>query len=554
MDSTASKMDDETIISSANNLWPLALNASNVNRESGEPMAKKTKTSTAEDSNDILDADVEPELGITDEPELLDISDDILRTQVCQECFQYLSVGPITIDTRGKSICGRCNVNQVQTKSFYNILAQGLKFKCTNHMNGCNEQLPLAEMRNHEANCNYEPKYCFFCSFSGSLAQNLNHALKCHPENIAVDGKIKFSLSEAEYKKTLLYLLNDNLYIIVFETTKELVKVLIQVEHQNFKAKHFGIKFFKAKDPSDCVFALTDYGLLHEHFPTYFEKAKDHLEMTFGLDNNLYCQVLVAEFDSEAKDIEIQKRFAVLRTAEKNLAQAQRKKELYSPAIKIIKLMSSAFFKCSRCKKNCATDMYYCENLHFYCKYCLQTICRRCHTTRAYKNLKDLDFEVACEYTDCNKNVKIMRYLAHKIQCLKRPYKCPLENCNETVFSTLMLIQHWHAVMPKLFFQRALVLDEFKIEEFFWLAKNDLYRVLVHFTEKDIKVLIDGIDVLDKDASFKIYLAGPLVQDICINDSIDPDLSMSNFCGKHEARGKNKNYNRLTIRYVAYIM
>ncbi|CAG9772828.1 unnamed protein product [Ceutorhynchus assimilis] len=559
---------DNKSINFANNLSPLAFKVRNASPEYGEPIPKKSKASTAElaedISNQILDADgeveiepsVEPELEIADEPALLDISDEVLRAQVCQDCFQYLSVGPITIDARGKSICGRCNVNKVQTKSFYNILAQGLKFKCTNHMNGCNEQLSLAEMRNHEVNCNYESEKSLLCSFSGSLAQNLNHALKFHPKNITIDGKIQFSLSETEYKKTfpqhnLLYLLNDNLYVLGFGITKKLVKVLIQAEHQSFKAKHFAIKFFKVTDPLDCVSALTDYLWLHENSPYYsFEKATKYLEMIFGMDSTLCCQVSMVE----TKDIEIQKCLDVLRTGGNNSAQAQHKNESYHRATKIIKLISAAFFKCGTCKQKFATDMYYCENLHFYCENCLETICKHCHTTREYKNLKDLDFEVACEYADCDVNVKIMRYLAHKIQCPKRPYKCPLENCNETVFSTPRLIQHWHAVIPRLFVRRRLELDKYKTEEFFWLAKKDLYRVLVHFTEQDIKVLIDGIDVLNKDASFRMFLAGPSIRsnNLYNNTSRVLDLSMTSFCGKHEACEKNnKNYKKLIIQYVS---
>ncbi|CAH1133320.1 unnamed protein product [Ceutorhynchus assimilis] len=90
--------------------------------------------------------------------------EEILKTQICSCCKQYLSYGPIKVSISEGVMCGRCLKDEEETApSLLNNIIKNVIFPCVNRFDGCNELLKCEDVPQHENVCRGSLHLCPIC-------------------------------------------------------------------------------------------------------------------------------------------------------------------------------------------------------------------------------------------------------------------------------------------------------------------------------------------------------------------------------------------------------
>ncbi|CAH1133316.1 unnamed protein product [Ceutorhynchus assimilis] len=90
--------------------------------------------------------------------------EEILKTQICSCCKQYLSYGPIKVSISEGVKCGRCLKDEEETTpTLLNNIIKNVIFPCVNRFDGCNELLKCEDVPQHENVCTGSLHLCPIC-------------------------------------------------------------------------------------------------------------------------------------------------------------------------------------------------------------------------------------------------------------------------------------------------------------------------------------------------------------------------------------------------------
>ncbi|KAJ8947506.1 hypothetical protein NQ314_008584 [Rhamnusium bicolor] len=175
------------------------------------------------------------------------LSDKVLYQQICTECHNYLSVGPVMVSHDGKIICGRCNNSASDTnltKSLYNLVAEKLVFKCINQYAGCKELLFFNKAIEHENNCKAKMLRCPLCIFEGNGCQLVHHLEKEHPKHVVKENDFKITFKDKTIR--LIFINKNHIFCLTFFITDTSIEIFnLLVTPTNVGLDHFKLKFFK---------------------------------------------------------------------------------------------------------------------------------------------------------------------------------------------------------------------------------------------------------------------------------------------------------------------
>ncbi|XP_074025865.1 uncharacterized protein [Leptinotarsa decemlineata] len=150
------------------------------------------------------------------------IPDDVLEKLICNTCFKYLSVKPVTVYFDGTIRCGRCSQNGLGgLVSLFELVADKCLFKCVNRRDGCQKLLRNSQVYEHEKVCKaewYDCPYCPFMKIPTSLL--VRHFEENHRERLLETPDIQVKVDEQGVQKMYLYQMHDHLFYIEVEHTE----------------------------------------------------------------------------------------------------------------------------------------------------------------------------------------------------------------------------------------------------------------------------------------------------------------------------------------------
>lgn len=152
----------------------------------------------------------------------MEVRPDILKKLLCSVCGEYMSCAPIRMTYDGAVLCGRCcDLEDKPTLriTLYEDLAEMLVFPCANKTHGCTETFYMAEIKDHEEECEYRQYVCPVaesgqCDWSGSRKNILDHCKEQHRDKILQGPHtIKHQINENN-RKTFLLAAFEMLFIV----------------------------------------------------------------------------------------------------------------------------------------------------------------------------------------------------------------------------------------------------------------------------------------------------------------------------------------------------
>lgn len=148
----------------------------------------------------------------------------VLHKLRCLQCQNYLSIPPIMLNKNGKSICGRCNIEENEKQNYtrneaYEDIATLILFPCKNKKHGCHKKLTMINAEKHEISCKHKQFNCPTerfqkCPWTGKMDEIEIHFKEKHPELILKHPHVGKPDLKQDYEKYFLFKVYDFLFLI----------------------------------------------------------------------------------------------------------------------------------------------------------------------------------------------------------------------------------------------------------------------------------------------------------------------------------------------------
>ncbi|XP_050296661.1 uncharacterized protein LOC126736377 [Anthonomus grandis grandis] len=437
----------------------------------------------------------------------------VLEAQVCSHCYNYLTILPVTQTDDGKIFCGRkaCRQNQA-TPSLLNTVLDFFQFPCVNQLDDCKELLEVKTSKVHEHICVFKPHECFFCSYDGNWVQILNHIKTEHPSKVSPVCQFSFEVG-AESSDVFLYLTDDGgIYLISVNVSSAKLEVTIKTP----TSCDVSIKPIRCSYSLNSYYddnTLVEYNYFNSSSKSYFDKSIEELAFCFKLGALVTCHIAFGSLDLSLREVELTKKDLWLKelinTQANSVYNKQKSLDEFDASLKkqnanierfllILRQLVPRVFQCKQCDNPINTDVvFFCANGHGYCKDCVPNKCKasQCVGCTNFEKIEELaNIYLNCEWDNCNKSISLPRFLEHKRECSQRPYVCPVTKCFVKLYSSVALLDHWHSNV-KLETEYPLGFN-YGVYNFFWLIRNDLYKVYVNFEETYGLVDIEAANIV----------------------------------------------------------
>ncbi|XP_030753773.1 uncharacterized protein LOC115880635 [Sitophilus oryzae] len=181
------------------------------------------------------------------------IPDKILDNLICQKCFSYLTVLPVTLLSNGLQLCGRCTQHKTRLQNhsptplvvlqnpvatqdveytipivLYAYASSQTLFPCINRYEGCPKYLTIDQIEFHEASCVVSKTKCPKCEFRGVASQFIQHFKHIHREYYK--GRADFTLNHRNiYNNIFLYRRFNVILIVNCLYLENLNRMLLEV-------------------------------------------------------------------------------------------------------------------------------------------------------------------------------------------------------------------------------------------------------------------------------------------------------------------------------------
>lgn len=151
----------------------------------------------------------------------MEVKSDILEKLRCDQCRDYLSCGPVTINTSGNSICGRCYDmdKQLQRNYAYEHLATLALFPCKYTDYGCIEKYTFQSVKSHEDNCKHKHYPCAVakatgCDWKGRRNELIGHCKLSHSDKILPQPYVLEHDIQVDNERSFLIILYNVLFLL----------------------------------------------------------------------------------------------------------------------------------------------------------------------------------------------------------------------------------------------------------------------------------------------------------------------------------------------------
>lgn len=152
------------------------------------------------------------------------IQQDILETLKCSMCDNYLSCAPIMAKPNGDSICGRCKIPDEEKHlavrmNAYERLASDKYFPCRYRKDGCTATLKMADIKQHEAYCEFHELECPLlpsgtCPWMGPQNKLLEHYEGKHSQLVLGHPCIITPNITRNYETNMLTSISKKLFLV----------------------------------------------------------------------------------------------------------------------------------------------------------------------------------------------------------------------------------------------------------------------------------------------------------------------------------------------------
>lgn len=151
------------------------------------------------------------------------VDEDNLKTAIanlrCSVCENHLSYSPIYL-RRNQNVCGRCATRDELTRNIiYESLATCVAFPCCYKNQGCDEQLFMSEVPDHELFCKFRTMTCLLenCDWEGAMSNFDHHCIFDHADLI-IQSKQEFEIDlKSSYEATRFYRCNMTIYPVLWQ-------------------------------------------------------------------------------------------------------------------------------------------------------------------------------------------------------------------------------------------------------------------------------------------------------------------------------------------------
>lgn len=194
----------------------------------------------------------------------------------CSLCNNYLSYCPVFLNEFG-NICGRC-CNDGPTRNFaYEKLAYEFMFPCRYRSNGCDEELTMPRIIDHEPICPVRTVCCTLpaCIWEGPMNSLIEHCRQDHAELI-IERDREFDINLGSSYEAYMFYIADNRLLRVswqFDFDKKKLEFLVEEHYEELARKkytcilnlRFGSQTTRTEFDNDATTKILYYDMLKEH-------------------------------------------------------------------------------------------------------------------------------------------------------------------------------------------------------------------------------------------------------------------------------------------------
>lgn len=221
----------------------------------------------------------------------------------CGICNQYLSVGPIFMNSNYKPVCGRCQLSDGSkfTATFYETIGKKISFPCRNDRYGCDIRLPWDSVPSHEKICNFQPMKCpaLKCNDEIGKEQVQKHFRKFHPELIMNTNEFKLLRTSNDNNTNRLYICNNKEYLVQIANNQE-TNFFNILSFEEMKEKRFyDIVINEGKKNSTTHRKKVEIRTYEERNHNYSKMTEiDYNTISKLLGENIFCQFTISRKES----------------------------------------------------------------------------------------------------------------------------------------------------------------------------------------------------------------------------------------------------------------